>query len=93
MFDRLRRPDERLLAVLRRAGWITAVVYAGLAVLLFQLFLFASVAPHPISLFAADIASFASRAFRFLTVTFLLIVCIVLGLLIYARHALRRSGR
>jgi hypothetical protein len=93
LFDRLRRPDEGLQAGLRRAGAITVIVYAGLALLLFQVFLFASIAPHPVSLFAADIASFASRAFRFLTVTVLVALLIVLGLRICAHLALRKSNR
>jgi fumarate reductase subunit D len=93
LLDRIRRADEGLRSGLRRAGAITVVVYAGITLLLFQVFLFASLAPHPVSLFAEDIASFASRAFRFLTVTVIVILFIVLGLRIYASLALRRRSR
>ena len=77
VIGRFRRPDHQLRRDLRRIMSRAILAYGLIAVLLFVLFVLASAAPHPLSLFLGDLVLILPLLFRIVTVLFLALLVLL----------------
>jgi hypothetical protein len=88
----LRRSDDGLRRDLRRIMSRAVLAYCLIAFLLLLLFVLASAAPHPLSLFLGDLLLVLPLLFRIVTMLFLVLLALLIVLRIAIALRLRRTA-
>ncbi len=87
----IRRPDDGLRWDLRRIMYRAILAYGLIAFLLFLVFVLASAAPHPLSLFLGDLVLVLPVLFRVVTALFLVLLVLLIVLRIIVALRLRSA--